>query len=224
YLSQVQSYNSEQIGEVLAWVGLPQLILIPLVPRLMRQFDLRWLCATGIVLFAASCFMNVHLSTDVSGPQFFWPNIIRALGQAIVITPLTAIAMARIARADAGNASALLNMLRNLGGAVGTAMLQTIITKREQFHSAIVGPSVTLNRPEVRARLDQATNYFLSRGADPAYAQHQAVVQLGNVVRRQSLCMGFADTFAVLGVALALAALAVAFTKRAAGPAPAGAH
>ncbi len=224
YLSQVQSYNAEQIGAVLAWVGLPQLLLIPLVPRLMRWVDIRWLCTAGIVLFSLSCFMNVHLSRDVSGPQFFWPNIIRALGQAVIITPLTAITMSRIARADAGNASALTNMLRNLGGAVGTAMLQTIITKREQFHSAIIGPSVLPSRPEVRERLDQATAYFLSHGADPAYAQHQAVVQLGGIVRQQSLCMGFGDTFAVIGVALALAALLVLFTRRSGGPAPAGAH
>ena len=224
YLAQVQSYNAEQIGTVLAWVGLPQLLLIPLVPRLMRVVDGRWLCAGGIVLFSLSCFMNIHLSVDVAGPQFFWPNIIRALGQAVIITPLTAITMAWIARADTGQASALVNMLRNLGGAVGTAMLQTIITKREQFHSAIIGPSVSLSRPEVRERLDQATAYFLSRGADPAYARHQAIVQLGGVVRRQSLCMGFGDTFAVIGVALALAALLVLFTRRGAGPVPAEAH
>ena len=72
-------------------------------------------------------------------------------------------------------------MLRNLGGAVGTATLGTIVTKREQFHSNIIGQSVTLGREEVRQRLDDMTNYFMAHGvADPSAAQHQAVVALGN--------------------------------------------
>jgi MFS transporter, DHA2 family, multidrug resistance protein len=164
YLGQVQGYNAEQIGLVLAWTGLPQLILIPLIPRLMKQMDLRYLGAAGIAIFAVSCFMNINMSLDYSGDQFWLPNIVRAVGQALIITPLTAIVMFGIAPKDAGNASGLFNMLRNLGGAVGTATLATIITKREQFHSNIIGQSVTLNRDEVRQRINEMTGYFMSHG------------------------------------------------------------
>ena len=52
YLGQVQRYNAEQIGNVLAWTGLPQLILIPLVPLLMKRFDLRYVGFVGIGIFA----------------------------------------------------------------------------------------------------------------------------------------------------------------------------
>src|SRR5206468_4405718 len=64
YLSRIQGYNAEQIGMVLAWTGLPQLLLIPLVPRLMQRFDARMIIAVGFVLFATSNFMNVHMSAD----------------------------------------------------------------------------------------------------------------------------------------------------------------
>ena len=215
YLGQVQRYNAEQIGNVLAWTGLPQLILIPLVPKLMKTVDIRHVGCFGIALFAVSCFMNVQLSYDDAGDQFLLPNIVRAVGQALVITPLTTIAMAEIAPKDAGNASGLFNMLRNLGGAIGTASLQTIITKREQFHSNIIGQSVTIYRPEVRDRLNQTTSYFLSHGADPAVAQHQAIVALGQVVKRQALVMGFADTFAVVGVMLVIAAACLLLARKA---------
>ena len=74
-------------------------------------------------------------------------------------------------------------MLRNLAGAVGTASLETIITKREQFHSNIIGQSVTIYRQEVRDRITALTGYFTSHGiSDPALAHHQALVALGNVV------------------------------------------
>lgn len=225
YLAQVQHYNAEQIGYVLAWTGLPQLLLIPLVPKLMKTFDARYIASFGIALFAASCFMNVNLSLDVSGDQFLIPHIVRAIGQALILTPLTSIATGGIAPKDAANASGLFNMLRNLGGAIGTASLQTIITKREQFHSNIIGQSVTLYREEVRQRISQMTDVFLARGADRPYAEHQAIVEIGALVRRQALILGFGDTFAVIGIVLALAALALLLARKLrAGAGAAAAH
>ena len=226
YLGQVQRYNAEQIGNVLAWTGLPQLLLIPFVPMLLKRFDARYLAFTGIAIFAASCFMNTTLSFDSAGDQFWVPNIVRAIGQALVITPISAITTGGIAPAEAGAASGLSNMLRNLGGAVGTATLATVLTKREQFHSNIIGQSVTLTRDEVRQRISDLTAYFMARGVpDPAHAQHEAIVQIGRIVRQQALIMGFSDAFAIIGVLLAAAAVAVLFAhKLRAADGGAGAH
>ena len=215
YLGQAQGYNAEQIGEVLAWTGLPQLILIPLVPKLMQRFDTRYIAFTGLMIFAYSCFMNTAMSPDYAGDQLWIPNIVRAIGQAMILTPLTSVTTGDIAPQDAAAASGISNMFRNLGGAIGTAVLATVITKREQFHSNIIGQSVTLGREEVRSRISQMTDFFLAHGVpDPAAARQQAIVALGNAVKRQALVMGFSDTFAVIGVVLVLAAVAVAFTRK----------
>ena len=225
YLGQVQRYNAEQIGNVLAWTGLPQLLLIPLVPLLMKRFDARYIGAFGIALFAASSFMNVTLSPDTAGDQLLIPNIVRAVGQALLLTPLTSITTGGIGPAEAGAASGLSNMLRNLGGAVGTATLATVLTKREQFHSNIIGQSVTLYRDEVRQRITELTNYFLAHGiSDPATAKHKAIVAIGNAVKRQALVIGFSDTFAIIGVVLAIAAVALLFARKVKPGAGAGAH
>jgi MFS transporter, DHA2 family, multidrug resistance protein len=224
YLGQAQGYNAEQIGAVLAWTGLPQLILIPLVPKLMQRFDTRYVAITGLLIFAYSCFMNTAMSLDYAGDQLWIPNIVRAIGQAMVLTPLTSVMTGGIAPQDAAAASGISNMLRNLGGAIGTAVLATVITKREQFHSNIIGQSVTLGREEVRNRIAQMTGYFMAHGVpDPAAAHQQAIIALGNAVRRQALVMGFGDTFAVIGAVLVLAAVAVAFTRKVKGSG-AGAH
>jgi DHA2 family multidrug resistance protein len=225
YLGQAQGYNAEQIGNVLAWTGLPQLLLIPLVPLLMKRFDARFIGFFGVAVFAASSFMNVALSPDVAGDQLFLPNIVRALGQALVLTPISAITTAGIAPSEAGAASGLSNMLRNLGGAVGTATLATVLTKREQYHSNVLGQSVTLAREEVRSRIADMTRYFLAHGvSDPAAAQAKAVLSLGRIVHRQALVMAFGDTFAVIGVVLAIGAVALLLAKKAQAPAGAGAH
>jgi DHA2 family multidrug resistance protein len=215
YLGQVQGYNAEQIGEVLAWTGLPQLILIPLVPKLMQRIDARYLAAFGLILFAYSSFMNTTMSLDYSGDQFWIPNIIRAIGQALTLAPLSNVSLGSVAPQDAAAASGISNMMRNLGGAIGTAVLATIVTKREQFHSNIIGQSVDLGREVVRNRIAEMTNYFLSHGvADPAAAHAQAVIALGKVVKRQALVLGFSDTFMVLGVVLLLSAAAILLTRK----------
>ena len=226
YLGQVQRYNAEQIGLVLAWTGLPQLLIIPLVPLLIKRFDVRHVAFVGISIFAASAFMNINLSLDSAGDQFFIPNIVRAIGQALVLTPISVITTAGIAPSEAAAASGLSNMLRNLGGAVGTATLATVLTKREQFHSNIIGQSVTLFRDEVRDRIDHLTQYFMAHGVtDLALAQHKAIGVIGATVRRQALILGFSDTFAVIGIVLALAAIAVLFTRKiTVGGGGAGAH
>jgi DHA2 family multidrug resistance protein len=215
YLARIQGYNSEQIGLVLAWTGLPQLILIPLVPRLIKRFDPRLVIAAGFALFAGSNFMNVFLTADTAAPQLLWPNVVRAIGQALAFTPLTAVATAGIERENAGSASALFNMMRNLGGAVGIAMLQTFLTKREQYHSNILTRSVSLFNEVTRARLADLVRYFTARGvSDPAEAWHKAVVAIGGTVQQQAFVMAFADTFFLIGAALIAALVATVLLKK----------
>ena len=215
YLGQAQGYNSEQIGSVMAWTGLPQLLVIPFVPMLMGRFDVRYIVVLGLSVFGGSFLLNMHMSADYSGAQFLTPNLIRAAGQALVLAPMSSIAMLGIAQSEAAGASGIFNMLRNLGGAFGTAALATFVTKREQFHSNIIGMPVNLYSETVRDRLDVMTKYFMSRGiSDPVAAHGQAVVALGQAIRRQALIMGYSDAFALLGAMLILAACCILFTRR----------
>ena len=215
YLSRVQGYNSEQIGMVLAWTGLPQLVLIPLVPRLMKRVDPRLVIGVGFALFAASNFMNIYMSNDYAGDQLFWANVVRAVGQALVFAPLSGVATAGIEAENARSASALFNMIRNLGGAMGIAGLQTLLTKREQYHSNVLSQSVSVLEQATRTRLDQLTQYFISHGViDHVDATHRAYVAIGKIIQKQAFILGFSDTFYTLGVALIVALLAGLLLKK----------
>ena len=215
YLTRIQGYNSEQIGMVLAWTGLPQLVLIPLVPRLMKRVDPRIVIAIGFALFAASNFMNVYMTGDYASDQLFWPNVVRAIGQALVLTPLSAIATGGIEPENAGSASALFNMMRNLGGAIGIAALQTLLTKREQYHSNVLTQSVSMFEEATRTRIEQLTQYFMNHGIiDRVDAARRAYVAVGNIVQKQAFILAFSDTFYVLGAALIVALLAGLLLKK----------
>jgi DHA2 family multidrug resistance protein len=225
YLSRIQGYNSEQIGFVLAWTGLPQLVLIPLVPRLMKRFDARLVIGVGFALFAASNFMNVHITPDTAAAQLLWPNIVRALGQALVFAPLSAVATAGIETENAGSASALFNMMRNLGGAMGIAILQTFLSKREQYHSNILTSSVSTFVEATRTRIDELASYFLAHGTtDHALATHKAIVAIALRVRQEANIMAFSDTFYLLGAALLVALLASLLLRKPAHTGAGGAH
>lgn len=225
YLSRIQGYNAEQIGMVLAWTGLPQLVLIPLVPQLMQRFDARVVIGIGFVLFAGSNFMNIFMTNDYAADQLFWPNVVRAIGQALVMAPLSAVATAGIEPENAGSASGLFNMMRNLGGAVGIAVLQTVLTKREQYHSNVLMQSVSVFEPATRTRLDQLTQYFVNHGiADRTDASRRAFVAIGHIVQKQAFIQAFSDTFYLLGLALIVALVAALFLKKPGHVAAGGAH
>ncbi|MEN3287146.1 MAG: transporter, family, multidrug resistance protein [Bradyrhizobium sp.] len=225
YLSRIQGYNAEQIGMVLAWTGLPQLVLIPLVPRLMKTIDARIVIGIGFTLFAASNFMNIYMTADYASDQLFWPNVVRAIGQALVMAPLSSVATAGIEPENAGSASGLFNMMRNLGGAIGIAALQTFVTKREQYHSNVLSQSVSLFEQATRNRIDQLTQYFVNHGViDRSDAAHRAYVAIGHVVQKQAFILAFSDTFYLLGATLIVALFATMLLKKPDGLSSGGAH
>ena len=218
YLSRIQGFNAEQIGQILIWIGLPQLFILPFAPKLMKLVEPRILVIVGFVLFIGGSLLAAALSSDFSGPQFLHANLVRAIAQSMMMTPLSAIAVAGIEKIHAGSASAIYNMVRNLGGAVGIALLQTFLTKRTQFHSEILTSHVSLLDPETQARIANLSERFIQLGQnDPDMARHQAMVALGRTVHEQASILAFSDTI-ILQSALLLLALVAALLFRTSTP------
>jgi len=215
YLSRMQGYSSQQIGGVMIWLGLPQLLLIPFIPKVMQRVDTRRLVVVGYMLFIAGSLLAMRLSDDFSGPQFLSSSLVRALAQVLTMAPLSAIAIAGIEHEHAGSASALFNAMRNMGGAVGIAMIQTFLTKREQFHSAILSSQVTLLDESTRQRIEHLAGYFLSSGvSDSGTAYREAVVAVGRGIRHQAFLLGFSDTIIMQSAVLGLGLAAVLFLRK----------
>ena len=214
YLAQVQGYSPFQIGITLMWVGIPQLFILPFVPKLMKVMDARVIAGIGVILFATSCFMDAFLNPDFAMDQFRYSNIVRALGQPLIFVPLLSMSTEGIPRSEAGSASALFNMTRNIGGSIGIAMLSTILTQREHLHSVRIGESVTTYTPAVQTRLDTLSTLFQDKGLDPATSSNYALQALNASVQKQAYLMAYSDSFFVIGAALLLSGISLFFLPK----------
>jgi DHA2 family multidrug resistance protein len=218
YLGQIQGYNALQIGEVLMWMGLPQLLILPLVPILMQRVDNRLLVGFGFIMFALSSFMNAYMSLDTAGEQLHWSMLVRAMGQPFIFPPLSAAAAAGLPPAKVPNSSSLFNMMRNLGGSIGIAVLATFTTNREHFHFATIAERLTQNGTLLQERVGGLARQFAATAPGADFAQMQAVAEIANTVRRNAFVMAYCDCFFVIGVALLLSLIPVMFlAKPAAG-------
>jgi len=134
----------------------------------------------------------------------------------------TTIATAGLMREQQGDGSALFNIARNLGGSVGTALLSTMITQREQFHDFRIGERVTAYRLQVQSFLNSQAAHYDQQGGDPVLAAKRAYKTLQSSVQLSSFVMAFSECFLVVGSVLLAGALVIWFCKKAKAGAPAG--
>lgn len=209
FLGHIAGYSPRQIGEVIMWMGLPQIIMTPITAVLASRIDNRILCTFGLILFSTSCFMNSTMTAETGRDQLMISQIARALGQPLLIITLSNFAVYRIEAASLSSASSLYNMSRVLGGAVGTAILATLITQREHLHSARIGEMISVIPGHASDRLHQLTAFFLGADGDPVNAAQRTLAMVDATVRREAFVMAYNDCFYLLGWVLALSIVAI---------------
>lgn len=225
YLATVQHYDALQIGKILMWVGVPQLFIVPFIPRVLKRVDSRLMIAVGMSIFGISCFMNAFLNHDIAGPQLMWTNILRALGQPLIMTPLSTTAYEGIEASEVGSASGLYNMMRNLGGSIGIGTLGSLLTQRYQFHFSRIAESVSQVDVEAQNRIAQLTSSYVHKGFDWTTAHGQAIQTLGAIFNREANVMAYGDCFFFMACTLFIAASMTCIMKKSsAANAPAGDH
>jgi DHA2 family multidrug resistance protein len=143
---------------------------------------------------------------------------VRALGQPLLMSPLSQMAMVGISPAQAGSASSLFNMMRNLGGSIGIAVLSTTIARREQFHFSMLAEAMTVNAARTQERLAMLAAGFQTHVTDTALAKAQALAQLAAQVRREAYVMAYADGFYLVGISLLISLGAVVLLRKPSKP------
>jgi MFS transporter, DHA2 family, multidrug resistance protein len=202
FLGGISHYNALQSGLILALSALPAIMIMPVMPRLLGRGNIRVLVACGILSFAGSCFLDIHLTAQAGGGDFIASQLLRGFGQMFAFMPLNQASVGSVSREDTADAAGLYNMARNLGGSIGLALLGVFIDRRTELHADMIRQSVTANSTLLQERLASQAAFFAARGGDLAAGNQQAIGQLAGQIHQQALVMTYSDCFWVLGVGL----------------------
>jgi DHA2 family multidrug resistance protein len=217
YLGTVKGYLPLQTGPVLLWVGLPQCFCGLLAMYSLRYVDVRIVLTFGFSLVAVACLMNADLSSAWSGSNFWLSQQVMAIGQAfafnglvggIVLDVLNSGALSR--PIDVLTFAGFFQTVRLFGGEAGAAFLQRFLSKREQFHSNILGQGVSLGDPATAQRLHGLTAAVSGRSTDITQAVGRAGDLLGLQVRQQAFTLAITDSFTLVAFAVVCCLVVVA--------------
>ncbi len=178
--------------------------MFPIVGAMVGKFDARIMVAVGIACLALSNWFLVPLTLNWGWNDFLWSSLIRGFGLVLVFLPLTIAAVGDCPPEDIQTASSLLSLVRTLGGGVGIAMLATVLTRREDFHRAILVEKITPYGTEAMNYLAQVTQMFQQQGWAPPDAHMRALTMLTSQVDRQAASLSFADIAWTLAIFTAL--------------------
>jgi DHA2 family multidrug resistance protein len=182
-------------------------ILAPLILSLARRIDERVLVTFGLVLFAAGSVMNWRLTSVFARPDFLLSQLIIGIAQPFVQVPMMIIATTPVGPKDANSANVLFNDLKTVATTIAAGLVTTMITKREQFHSARLTETVTVLSSAFHQRLSAFSGKLgAAAGANGA---GRALTTIATQIRAQAQTMAYADALIVIGVVLAVALIAV---------------
>ena len=220
YLAEVRGYSALMIGETMFVSGITMFLTAPIVGRLMQRVDMRLIIATGLVIFALGSWQMTWITRDYDFYELLVPQILRGIGMMFAMVPTNNIALGTLAPERVKNASGLFNLTRNLGGAVGLAVINQVLNERTDLHISRLHERVNWGN----ATATETLNMFTQRLQGMGDASLMAMKQLSQIVHRQAAVMGYGDAFFMLTLFYFGLSVLVMLLKKPAALASAPAH
>ena len=218
YLAQIRGYNAVMIGETLFVSGLVMFLTAPVAGKLVEKFDPRYVLIAGFLTFALGTWEMTYVTKDWDFWELLWPQVFRGIGLMLAIVPVTNTALGTLPPERMKNASGLFNLMRNLGGAIGLAAINTLYNDRMDLHLARLHEAVNWTNTAATETLSSLAARF--QGSD---APTMALKQMMAIVRQQAAVLSFADLFLMMTVLFIVLAVMGLLMKRPASPAGSGA-
>ena len=149
YLAGIKGLNSLQIGMYLTVTGVAQFLSAALAGGLAKAMDARLMLALGICLYVTGAWMNGQMTAEWGFAEFFWPQALRGISMMFIFLPVNTLALGTLPAEEVKNASGLYNLMRNLGGAIGLAVANTLTLQWQKMHYAHVRESLTAGSTQV---------------------------------------------------------------------------
>jgi DHA2 family multidrug resistance protein len=218
YLAEVRGYSALMIGETISVSGITMFLMAPIVGRLMLKVDMRYIIAFGLVVFALGSYQMTWMTRDYDFYELLMPQILRGIGMMCAMVPTNNIALGTLPPDRVKNASGLFNLTRNLGGAVGLAIINEVLNDRTDLHISRLQDRVNWGNATATETLNMLTQRMQGLGD----ASLMALKQLSQIVHRQAVVMGYGDAFFMLTLFYVSLSLLVMLLKKPANPAAAG--
>jgi DHA2 family multidrug resistance protein len=196
FLGRVRGYDSLQIGETMFVTGATMFLSAPLAGQLARRIDLRVMLAFGLIAFGGGIWWMAHLTVDSAFWELFGPQALRGASMMFIMLPVNQIALGRLPPAALKNASGLYNLMRNLGGAVGLALINTVATSRLAAHTQHLNEQVTWSRPGAMGYISNLTEAMTA--AKSGNASLAALKQVALMVQQQALTLAYNDVLLLM--------------------------
>lgn len=217
FLGQVRHFNSLQIGETMMVMGVAMFFTAPLIGKLSTKMDPRILVGLGLLTASFGVWMNSHM-TSLAGPEdLFWPQILRGVGLMCAMIVMAQLALSTLPLTEVKNGSALFNLTRNIGGAIGLACINTLLEWRYAHHWQYLAAMTDPARAPVQQVLEGSAQ-ALGGELGPEAAQ-AALAQLQQQVATQATTLAFNDITLLLSVTILSVLVILPFIERVA-PAP----
>jgi DHA2 family multidrug resistance protein len=213
YLGRVRGYDSLQIGTTVFVVGVAQLGSTVIAAALSQRIDMRWMITVGLTLFAWSLWLTSHLTSQWGFWELAFPQAVRGLALMLCIVPSVNMALSAFPPAELGAASGLFNLMRNLGGAIGIATVNTWLQDSARIAAARFGETLGRNATIANERVAELAARLQHHTPDPARAIEMAQGMFAQVVGREALTLAFDDVFRIMAWMFLAALFLVPFCR-----------
>jgi DHA2 family multidrug resistance protein len=214
-LQSLFGYDATTSGMVLSPAGVFAVITLFIVGMLLsRGVDARYLMAAGLLTLGIGNYWMSQLNLGISPWQVVWPRVVVIVGLSLLFAPLNVAAFQHIPRELRGAAVGLLALLRNEGGSVGTSVAQTVLERREQFHTLRLNERLDALNPEIGRFFQQGQSFFFGHTGDLSQSRQMTLQVLETVRNQQAQALAYFDVFWISAVVSAVMVFLVLLMRR----------
>jgi len=200
FVQVLMGYTATDAGMVLSPGGISIMFLMPVVGQLVSKVDSRYLIAFGLAVSGIALYHMTSFDMDVDYWTIALARIFQAGGLAFLFIPISTVAYVGIPREKNNNASAIINLSRNLGGSIGIALLTTFLARRAQYHRSMLVDHIAAGDPRYESMASAMQQHLGALGGTASEALRMAQSQIQMMVDRHAQMLSYIDDFMLLAV------------------------
>ena len=200
YMQSLLGFPAFTAGLALSPRGVGALLMTPFAGVLTSRGQARKLLIVGLSLCGFTMWQLSALNLYAGYWDVVWPQVLQGVGMSCLFIPIMAASVSHITKEKMGNATSIFNLMRNIGGSFGIAVMTTFLVRRQQLHQNHLVSNISVFDREAQQTLQGATSWFMSRGDDAVTAAHRAYGAVYGMVQRHAAMLSFVEAFYVMAV------------------------